>query len=173
VTDERASHGELIDHLLRTSLAQRQALAANLSDLSVLVRETVEELCKEADHAPWTSASALCPAVVGDAVLLGRCSSTCSPTHSSSHATRRAADRSQLPQQNNETIFFVRDNGAGFNMQTPTSSSGFQRLHGNAEFRRHRHRPVAGTANISATADASGPRLSPGNGALFEFTLSA
>jgi len=175
VTDNAHRMGELIEHLLHFAQLSRQALARQPVDLSVLVRETVEELCKEAGSRAVDVRIGALPTVVGDAVLLRQVfvnllSNSFKFTRNKARALIEVSSR----QQNNETIFFVRDNGAGFNMQYANKLFGvFQRLHGNAEF----EGTGIGLSLVQRIIQRHGGRIwaeaSPGNGALFEFTLSA
>ena len=128
--------GALIDALLSLSRVTRSVLRRELVDLSVLARETVAALAaqepervvecaiQEGLHAraDATLARALIENLLGNAWKF----------------TRRAAQPRiavGVTEQNGEPVFFVRDNGAGFDVAYAQKLfAPFQRLHSSQEF---------------------------------------
>jgi signal transduction histidine kinase len=174
VTDNAHRMGELIEHLLHFAQLSRQALARRAVDLSVLVREIVDELSKEAGGRAIDVRVGDLPEVVGDAVLLRQVfvnllSNSFKFTRQKAHALIEVGCR----HQHDRTIYFVRDNGAGFDMQYAGKLFGvFQRLHGSAEF----EGTGIGLSLVQRIIQRHGGRIwaeaAPGKGALFEFTLA-
>ena len=128
--------GLLIDDLLRLSRISRQAMKIQAVDLSALVRELAEELQagEPGRRVEWIIA----PQVTarGDAGLL-RAALQNLIGNAWKYTSRRDAAHIEfgVAEQDGRPVYFVRDNGAGFDMTYAQKLFGaFQRLHSSTEF---------------------------------------
>jgi len=129
--------GTLIDDLLSFSRMARSEMVKTEVDLAALVREVIREFEPEThDRAVrWTIAKL--PTVAGDRAML-----RVVLVNLLSNALKFTKPRAQaeieigcLPGLETETVIYVRDNGAGFDMRYADKLYGvFQRLHGSSEF---------------------------------------
>ena len=126
----------LIDDLLRLSRLGRQALVLELVDMNALVQNCVTELRQtQSAHSPEVIVEAL-PPVRGDASLLHQVFVNLL-SNAFKFTSRKAQPRVQIGalQQGADTVYFVRDNGSGFDMaQAGRLFGAFQRLHTSSEF---------------------------------------
>ena len=164
--------GELIDDLLKLSRVSRAELKVQRVDLGGLATEVVEALRKQEpersvtlDIAPNLDAEAD-PKLLRIALdnLLG---------NAWKFTARRQAARIEVGREN-ATTFFVRDNGAGFDMAYADKLFGaFQRLHDATEF----PGTGIGLATVQRVIHKHGGRIwaesAPEAGATFRFTLGA
>ena len=162
--------GELIDDLLKLSRVTRAELKVQRVDLGGLATEVVEALRKQEpersvtlDIAPNLDAEAD-PKLLRIALdnLLG---------NAWKFTARRQAARIEVGREN-ATTFFVRDNGAGFDMAYADKLFGaFQRLHDATEF----PGTGIGLATVQRVIHKHGGRIwaesAPEAGATFRFTL--
>jgi signal transduction histidine kinase len=128
--------GLLIDDLLRLARISRQAMHFGRVDLSVLVREVLEELrgAEPERRVEWTIAPQV--SVEGDPGLL-RVMLQNLIGNAWKYSSRRELARIEFGVIDKEghPVYFVRDNGAGFDMAYSDKLFGaFQRLHTTAEF---------------------------------------
>lgn len=136
VTDNAHRMGELIEHLLHFSQLGRQVFNKHVVNVSQLVADILEELRKEASGRSIELRVADLPDVIGDTVLLRQVfinllSNAFKFTRHKTTAKIEVGYRRVGP----EVIYFVRDNGAGFDMQFVGKLFGvFQRLHNASEF---------------------------------------
>jgi PAS domain S-box-containing protein len=165
--------GNLIDDLLELSRVSRQSLHFKTVDLSLLSAEIAAELevAEPGRQVRWSIApgvAATCDAGLMRAVL----------TNLLGNAWKYSARRSDariafdIERADGEIVYFVRDNGVGFDMQFVDKLFGpFQRLHSPAEF------PGSGIglATVARIVQRHGGRVwaegRPGEGAAFYFTL--
>ncbi|MCA9874099.1 MAG: hypothetical protein KC441_10605, partial [Anaerolineales bacterium] len=129
--------GELIDDLLAFSRMGRCEMAKKPIELNVLVQEIIQE------YEPETHGRLIhwhvtdLPTVVGDHAML-RAALTNLIANALKFTRQRQPTEIEigcLPNQNTETIIFIRDNGAGFDMTYADKLFGvFQRLHRADEF---------------------------------------
>jgi light-regulated signal transduction histidine kinase (bacteriophytochrome) len=170
-----ARMNELIDALLELSRISRSALGRHKVDVTAVAHAVVDELRRRdvtrrlgATIAPDLAAEAdgrlvriLFDNLIGNAWKF-----------TSKIDDPRVEVGSEC--RGNETVFFVRDNGAGFDMTyADRLFAPFQRLHGDRDY--------AGTgiglATVRRIVERHGGRIwadsAPGNGATFYFTLPA
>ena len=165
--------GDLIDDLHELSRVTRQPLHIEPVDLSLLAAEIAAELEEAAPgrRVAWSIApgvAATCDAGLMRAALANLLGNAWK--YSAKCADARIEFGTE--QQDGETVYFVRDNGAGFDMKFAGKLFGaFQRLHAPTEF------PGSGIglATVARIVQRHGGRVwaegSPGEGATFRFTL--
>lgn len=128
--------GELISALLRLSRLGRQALARRRLDTAQLVREVLEELRPmTVDRVAEVEIGEL-PSCDADPTLLRQVWLNLLGNAFKYTATRAVA-RVEIGsrREHGELVYFIRDNGAGFDMQYADRLFGvFQRLHSQGEF---------------------------------------
>lgn len=137
VSDAVTKMGLLIDALLAFSRTSRVEVKSVRVDLNLIIDEAKNELgpAMSSRNIKWTIADL--PSVKGDAVLLGIVI-----TNLLSNAIKYTRARSEAhieigvsDETDREVTFFVRDDGAGFDMQYADKLFGvFQRLHREDEF---------------------------------------
>jgi two-component system sensor histidine kinase/response regulator len=127
---------QLIDALLRLSRLGRQPLFKRQVNISALVREVLDELQREQSGRQIDIRMGHLPGCVGDPGLLKQVfanllSNAFKFTRGKGNPTVEISCR----QQAGEKIYFVRDNGAGFDMQQATELFvAFQRFHSAEQF---------------------------------------
>lgn len=165
--------GNLIDDLLELSRVSRQPLHFKAVDLSLLASEIAAELdaAEPGRRVGWSIApgvEATCDAGLMRAVLANLLGNAWK------YSANRADARIEfgVEAKDGEPVFFVRDNGVGFDMQYVGKLFGaFQRLHSPAEF------PGSGIglATVARIVQRHGGRVwaegHPGAGAAFYFSL--
>jgi light-regulated signal transduction histidine kinase (bacteriophytochrome) len=170
-----ARMSDLIDALLELSRISRSALGRHRVDLTAVARAVVDEL-RQRDQTRAFGA-AVAPDLLADADgrlvrilfdnLIGNAWKFTANT-SAAHVEIGCELRDE------ETVFFVRDNGAGFDMAcTDRLFTPFQRLHSEREY----GGSGIGLATARRIVERHGGRIwaesSPGSGATFYFTLPA
>jgi len=127
---------QLIDDLLRFSRLGRQRLSKRHVSLAGLVHRVLEELLEEQPERQIAIQVSDLPDCMADEsllkqVLINRLSNAFKYTNHTEHASVEVG----CQQQNGETVYFVRDNGAGFDAQHADKLFGvFQRFHRADEF---------------------------------------
>ncbi|MGA9511413.1 MAG: CHASE3 domain-containing protein [Candidatus Sulfotelmatobacter sp.] len=128
--------GQLLDDLLSFSRIGRQELLMQSTPLDSLLRQVVEDLAPEcsARNIDWQIGKlfvAECDAGLIKQVFVNLLSNAVKYSGKREHAVIQVGETTQ----NNEHVIFVRDNGAGFEMQYVNKLFGvFQRLHKARDF---------------------------------------
>jgi PAS domain S-box-containing protein len=174
ISDAAKRMGELIDDLLAFSRMGRCEMAKKPVDLGILVQEVIREYEPETQDrlVHWHIADL--PTVTGDLAMLRAALANLVANALKFTRQRQAAEIEIgcLPNQNAETIVFVRDNGAGFDMAYANKLFGvFQRLHRVDEF----EGSGIGLANVRRIINRHGGRTwaegKVNQGATFYFSL--
>lgn len=136
ITSSSKRMGQLIDDLLKFSRLGRQHLSRTKVNVSELVREVLKELDKNPGNEPVEIKIGELPDCVGDWSLLKQVF-----INLLSNAFKFTRDQKKpiieigFQDQAGEPFYFVRDNGAGFDMKDAEKLFGvFQRLHSQNEF---------------------------------------
>lgn len=174
IGDAARSMGQLIDDLLSFSRMGRAEMRETTVDLGQLVGEARKalEFTTAGRDIRWKIAPL--PAVKGDASMLRQVWANLLG-NAVKYTRKRTVAEIEIGCAGNEEqrkIFFVRDNGAGFDMRYATKLFGvFQRLHHAEEF----EGTGIGLANVRRIIDRHGGRTwaesAPDAGATFYFTL--
>ncbi len=171
-----ARMSDLIDGLLNLSRFGSQPLSRRLVAISVLVREVLEELSKaeNGDFHYDIQVSPL-PDCEGDPVLIKQVLfNLLSNAFKFSRNKDSAVVKVGFQQMAGENIYFVGDNGAGFDMEYADKLFGpFQRLHTESEF----EGTGVGLSIVKRIVQRHGGRIwaeaEVNKGATFYFTLSS
>ena len=165
--------GALIDDLLAFSRLSRLPLAKRPVDMADLVQSTLEELAPQREGRQVEIQCDNLPPCEGDPSLLKQIwvnllSNALKYTRKREHAEIEIGCRSE----NGERIYFVRDNGTGFDMRYATKLFGvFQRLHRQEDY----EGTGVGLAIIQRIVHRHGGRIwadaRENHGATFSFTL--
>ena len=165
--------GELIDDLLKLSQINRMDLDCQPLDLSALAAQILERLAVNDPGRAVRTVVAPGLRVCGDPHLLGIALDNL--LGNSWKYTGKNPDASvefAVSTQGGEPVFFVRDNGAGFDMRYADKLfDPFQRLHSSEDY----EGSGIGLAIVQRIIDRHGGRIwaesEPGKGATFLFTL--
>jgi signal transduction histidine kinase len=176
IVTNAARMNELIDDLLRMSRASQTAIHSTTVNLSALVTEIAEKHRSEDPQrvVNWKIASDV--SVVGDAGLLrlaleNLLANAWKYTGKIDHAEIEFGTE---PGEGSQPVYFIRDNGAGFDMQfADRLFTPFQRLHLQKDF----PGTGVGLATVQRIIHKHGGRIwakaAPGQGATFRFTLGS
>jgi PAS domain S-box-containing protein len=165
--------GELIDDLLAFSKFNRQLMSRQAVDSVKLVQTVLDNSVSQRQDRQIEIHLGNLPPCQGDAALLKQVW-----VNLISNAIKYTRGREPgvieigCQRTNNENVYFVRDNGAGFDMQYASKLFGvFQRLHGADEF----EGTGVGLAIVQRIVNRHGGRIwaaaEVGRGATFSFTL--
>ncbi len=175
VTDSAEDMGRLIDGLLSFSRLSRQPMQLELVDSKAVAQQVIDAVRADLGERHVEFDLADLPAVRSDPVLLGQVFANL--IGNAVKFTRGVADaRVEVGWQGGDgaaPIFYVRDNGVGFDMQFADKLFGvFQRLHRAEDF----EGTGAGLAIVQRIVKRHGGRAwaesEPGMSTTFYFTLS-
>lgn len=163
----------LFDGLLKFARTSQQPINPSEVDFDPMVRQIVQEFQAEAGTRPIEWLLSPLPAAQGDALMLRQVWVNLIG-NAIKYTRRQANPRIEILQEsrNGEDIFSVRDNGVGFDMRYAEKLFNiFQRLHSGAEFEGN----GVGLALVRRIIERHGGRVwaesTPGNGAVFYFSL--
>ena len=173
IQSEGARMGQLIDELLAFSRLGRKAIQMNELDMTELARSTFNGLNGQHEGARPELLLGALPRAKGDRVLVGQVWANLL-SNAMKFSSRRPAPRIEVSaiSDEREHIYFVRDNGAGFDPRYRAKLFGvFQRLHSSSEF----PGTGVGLALVERIVVRHGGRVwadgKPDEGATFYFTL--
>jgi signal transduction histidine kinase len=173
IQSEAQRMGVLIDDLLAFSRMGRKAMKVTELDMAELARVTFEGLNGQHDGPKAEFRLGSLPRAAGDRVLLGQvwANLLANALKFSSRRQKPLIEVSAVTDEK-EHVYFVRDNGAGFDPRYQSKLFGvFQRLHDSSEF----PGTGVGLALVQRIVARHGGRVwadgKPGDGATFYFTL--
>jgi signal transduction histidine kinase len=165
--------GQLIDDLLAFSRVGRQPLHKAVVDMTRLARAAAAEAAREASGAQPELLICELPPAFGDSSLLKQVWLNLIG-NAVKYSSKTPSPRVEVTSQSTDgvTVYRVRDNGAGFDMQFAHKLfKVFQRLHGQDEFAG----TGVGLALVQRIVARHGGRIwaesAPGEGATFQFTV--
>jgi PAS domain S-box-containing protein len=173
VVDSASYMSELIDDLLRLSKVTRQGLSLSTVNLTALAQVSVEELeGHHPEHRPRVEVAPNLSARGDERLLRLVLGNLLGNAWKFTGKTPDPWIRFGAEKLNGETVYFVRDNGVGFDMQYANKLFGtFQRLHAQDEF----PGMGIGLAIVQRVIHRHGGRVwaegKPQEGAAFYFTL--
>ncbi|MBI5646545.1 MAG: PAS domain S-box protein [Ignavibacteriae bacterium] len=173
VSDAAHRMAMLIDDLLQFSRTGRRELRHGSVDMNGLLHESIQELSPvtESRHVAWSIADL--PRVSGDSSLLKQVWVNLLDNALKYTRPRHVTEiEVGFMRESHEVLFFVRDNGVGFDMQYANKLfSVFQRLHSLEEF----EGTGIGLANVQRIVHKHGGRVwaesEPDKGAVFYFSI--
>jgi len=174
VRDETRRMGQLIDDLLAFSRLSRADMQPMPIDMEALAEAAFHQLTTPESRERIDFRVGDLPPAVGDPTLIGQVwVNLLSNALKFSSKRERAVVEVGGRQSEGETIYYVRDNGAGFDMRYAGKLFGvFQRLHSEREF----EGTGVGLAIVQRMIHRHGGRIwaeaAPGMGATFYFTLT-
>jgi len=165
---------QLIEDLLRFSRLGRQSLSKQPVNVLLLVRDVLAELPKEPGRQVEVRIGDLLECAADGSLLRQVFVNLLSNSFKFSRQKEQAIIEVGCQQKDGEQVYFVRDNGAGFEMQQADRLFGvFQRLHSAAEY----EGTGVGLSIVQRIVQRHGGRVwaesELDKGATFYFTLSA
>ncbi len=128
--------GQLIDDLLAFSRLGRTAMTLSYVDMELLVKETWNELCTQDDGNQKSLRMSALPLAFGDRTLVRQVLSNLL-SNAVKYSRSKGSAVIEIGGEDNgeETLYYVKDNGVGFDMRYYDKLFGvFQRLHSDEEF---------------------------------------
>jgi PAS domain S-box-containing protein len=173
IRDETRRMGQLIDDLLAFSRLSKLIIHPSSIDLAALAQDVFNELTAPENRKRIDFQVSSIPSVQGDPVLLHQVF-----VNLISNAIKFSSKRENAiieigsKENDGETVYYIRDNGAGFDMQYKPKLFGvFQRLHSEKEFEGN----GVGLAIVQRVLNRHGGRIwadgEPDKGATFYFTI--
>jgi PAS domain S-box-containing protein len=173
ISDNTRRMGQLIDDLLAFSRLSRADMRPMPIDMEALANSAFYELTMPESRERIDFRLGSLPPAVGDPTLIGQVwMNLLSNAIKFSSKQERAVVEVGCEQSEGESIYYVRDNGAGFDMRYAAKLFGvFQRLHSEREF----EGTGVGLAIVQRVIHRHGGRVwgegEAGKGAAFFFTL--
>jgi light-regulated signal transduction histidine kinase (bacteriophytochrome) len=173
VADSGRKMGRLVDDLLAFSRLGRQPLAKAPLDLNDLVRQVLDDLRRHEPGRAVTVRLQALPPAHGDRTLVGQAlQNLLGNAWKFTQKTPQPLIEVGAIADGPETVYYIRDNGAGFDMKYGEKLFGvFQRLHRDEEF----PGTGVGLAIVHRVIQRHGGRIwveaAVGAGATFFFTL--
>jgi signal transduction histidine kinase len=173
ISDSAHQMGILIDDLLQFSRTGRQEMHQANLDMNFLLQNVLEiiQASPPSQNIEWSIADL--PKVYGDPAMLRLVwLNLINNAVKYSSKKKKAIIEVGHYDENNESVFFVRDNGAGFDMKYASKLFGvFQRMHSSSEY----EGTGIGLANVRRIILKHGGRVwaeaETGKGATFYFSL--
>jgi light-regulated signal transduction histidine kinase (bacteriophytochrome) len=136
ISREARRMGQLIDDLLSFSRLGRKAMYSSRIDMKALAVSVFDELIKGENRERFDFEIAKLPAAKGDSSLMRQVwVNLLSNAIKFTSRKERSVIEVGSKQTRDENIYYVRDNGAGFDMEYGNKLFGvFQRLHTESEF---------------------------------------
>jgi PAS domain S-box-containing protein len=165
--------GVLIDDLLQFSRTGRMEMVREVLDMNEIVQEVKESISKDNPDRKIEWAPEKLPSVYGDEAMLRLVwMNLLSNAVKFTRTRKKARIEIGVRKENKELVFFVRDNGVGFDMQYAQKLFGvFQRMHPSEEF----EGTGIGLANVHRIVLRHGGRTwaeaEPDKGAVFYFSI--
>ncbi|MBS1188631.1 MAG: hypothetical protein H6R10_423 [Rhodocyclaceae bacterium] len=173
VRDSAQHMGQLIGDILAFSRMARQEMAQRTVDMEAMAREVAEEVRQSEPERAIEFAFSPLPPARGDPALLRQVWANLLG-NAVKFTRQRPVARIEVGgrTEGGEAIYWVKDNGAGFDMQYAGKLFGvFQRLHRQDEF----EGTGVGLAIVQRILQRHGGRIwgegTPGSGAIFHFAL--
>ncbi len=173
VTDATRQMGTLIDDLLQLSRMGRQEVRKTKIEMNALVKEVLERIKQDIEKREITWKVQELPQVPGDYPLLKQVwVNLLDNAVKYTRNTKKAEISICFKEDEKDFIFYIRDNGVGFNMKYAHKLFGvFQRLHSQTEFKG----TGIGLANVQRIIHKHNGRVwaeaESGKGAVFYFSL--
>ncbi len=176
VIDDATRHmGQLIDDLLAFSRMGRTDIALRDVQMEMLLNEVLKEFADDIERRGITVTRSPLPSVAGDTAMLRLVlANLVSNAVKFTQMTAMPSIEIGSDSKDGEHLFYVRDNGAGFDMRYAGKLFGvFQRLHAEKDYKG----TGIGLATVQMIVQRHGGRVwaegETGKGACFYFTLPA
>ncbi len=174
IIKSNAQHmGQLIDNLLDLSRLGRKALHLEMNDMSILVNDILTEMNLPEDFRGDLKVGELAPACFDYSLMKQVWINLISNAVKYSGKVEKPIIEIGSKEENGQVVYFIKDNGAGFDMQfAPKLFGVFQRMHRVSEF----EGTGVGLAIVHQIITRHGGRIwaeaKINEGAAFYFTLS-